>query len=253
MDKSTTKQLDLLLELQAIDKQIDEIIQMRGDLPKEVKELEDLLASLQENYQKDQEDIARLEEDIQGLRTKIKDAQVHVQRYEEQQMNVRNNREYDAISKEIELQKLDVQLSEKKIKDYYETIERKKVSLANLAEEIKNKEARFKHKQEELEAVIADSQDQEQSLYKKREKLAKAIDKALIQTYERIRKNVRNNLAVVLIKQGACSGCFTLVYPQMQAEVREKSHLVKCEHCGRIIAGVIDTIPVEENTEVIAQ
>jgi hypothetical protein len=253
MEKSIAPKLDLLLELQAIDKQIDEIIRMRGDLPKEVKDLEDELASLQERSEKDQEELVRLEETIQELRMKIKESEKLVKRYEEQQMSVRNNREYDAITKEAELQKLDIQLSEKKIKDYYERIEKNKLELGNLTNSVNEKKSYLKEKQDELQTVIADSQEHEQSLHKKRGKLEKAIDKPLLQTYERIRKNMRNNLAVVLVKEGACTGCFTMVYAQMQVEIREKNHLVNCEHCGRIIAAVADPVIIEENSEVLDQ
>jgi predicted nucleic acid-binding Zn-ribbon protein len=249
MEKSIAPKLDLLLELQAIDKQIDEIIQRRGDLPKEVTDLEDELVSLQERSQKDQEELVRLAEIIQELRTRIKESEKLVKRYEEQQMNVRNNREYDAITKEVELQKLDIQLSEKKIKDYYERIEKNKLELGILTDSINEKESYLKGKQEELKTVVADSQEHEQSLQKKRGKLEKAIDKPLLQTYERIRKHMRNNLAVVLVKEGACTGCFTMVYPQMQVEIREKNQLVSCEHCGRIIAAVADPVIIEENNE----
>lgn len=251
MENTTKKKLELLLELQTIDKQIDEIIKMRGDLPDEVKGLEDELASIQTQLQKDKEDISNLEQVIATQRIKIKEAETLVQRYEQQQMSVRNNREYDAITKEIELQKLDIQLSEKKIADCYEHIEKKKIETEQISTSIKKKEQALIDKQEELKLVIEESQQEEKSLHKKREKLVKKIDEDLLQSYERIRKNARNKLAVVLVTRGACSGCFTIVYPQMQAEIREKKRIVSCEHCGRIITDVADPIIEieEENSE----
>jgi len=251
MEKSTANKLDLLLELQAIDKLIDETIKMRGDLPKEVTELQDELESLQVRLQNEQDLLHGLEDTIKGWRIKIKETEMLAKRYEEQQMNVRNNREYDAITKEIELHKLDIQIAEKKIKAYYEEIENKKSTIEDLGKVLARKAYRLTDKQKELESVIADSQSNEKSFHKKREKLEKTIDKNLLQTYEKIRKNMRNNLAVVLVKEGACSGCFTLVYPQMQAEIREKKQLINCEHCGRIIAAVADPIILEEINEEI--
>jgi predicted nucleic acid-binding Zn-ribbon protein len=249
MEKSIEKQLDLLLELQTIDKRIGEIIQMRGDLPQEVKKLEEDITDLEGRTHKYQEEITTLEENIKVLRGKMKEAEGLVKRYEEQQMNVRNNREYDAITKEIELQRLEIQLSEKKIKDAYEQIEKRKAEIENLASSIKDKAHHLQGKQEELQAVVADSQENEQSLHKKREKLVKSIDKSFLQTYEKIRKNARNNLAVVLVKAGACTGCFTMVYPQMQAEIREKNQLISCEHCGRIMAAVADPLVIDQVVE----
>jgi len=249
MKDTIKKHIELLLELQNIDKQIDEIIKLRGDLPEEVKALEDELASLQARLQKDKEDVTNLEETIATQRVKAKESEALVQRYEEQQMNVRNNREYDAITKEIELQRLDIQLAEKKIKTCYEQIEKKETVIEQLSTLLKQKEQSLADKQEELEAVITESQDEEKDLYKQREKLVKKIDTELLESYERIKSYVRNNLAVVVVQKGACSGCFTTINPQIQAAVREKIQLVSCEHCGRIIADVVDPVMIEENEE----
>jgi predicted nucleic acid-binding Zn-ribbon protein len=249
MEKSIEKKLDLLLNLQTIDKQIDEIIYMRGGLPQEVKELEEEIANFQETEQTYQENLNDLEESIKAWRSKIKECESLVLRYEDQQMNVRNNREYDAITKEIELQRLDIQLSEKKIKNAYEEIDKKKAALEELGSLLKNKEISLDEKQKELKAVIADSEENEKGLHKKREKVIKAIDQDLVETYEKIRKNARNNLAVILVKSGACMGCFTMVYPQLQAEIKEKNQIINCEHCGRIIAGVIDPLIIQETSE----
>lgn len=250
MKNTMAKNLALLLELQNIDKQLDEIVKLQGDLPNEVKDLEDELASMQVQLQKDQEDIANLAQTITTQRVKIKDSEKLVQRYEEQQMNVRNNREYDAITKEIELQRLDIQLAEKKIKTYYEQIEKKKITLAQSNTAIKQKKQALTDKKEELKSVVKESQEEENNLHGQREKLIKKLDKDLLQSYEKIRKNVYNKLAAVVIKKGACSGCFTIIYPQLQAEVREKKELVSCEHCGRIIADVVDPLITEEENTI---
>ena len=244
MENNTVKNLSLLLELQEIDKQINKILQVRGGLPQEVKKLEDDLSNLQLQATTYQEQIANLEQNITSLRIKIKDIESQVKRYEEQQMNVRNNREYDAITKEIELHNLDIQLAEKKIKESYEQIEKNKYSFEALSKSIEKAAQNLTTKEEDLDSIRDESKEEEEKLTKKRQQLQANIDKPLLQTYERIRNNVRNNLAVVSVIGGACGGCFTIIYPQMQAEIKEKRQIIKCEHCGRILADVADSVNV---------
>ncbi|OJW70327.1 MAG: hypothetical protein BGO68_02535 [Candidatus Amoebophilus sp. 36-38] len=255
MENTIEKTLNLLLELQDVDTQIYKILQVRGGLPQEVKNLENELADLQLQAQSYQEGIASLEENISSLRVKIKDIETLVKRYEEQQMNVRNNREYDAITKEIELQNLDIQLAEKKIRENYEQIAKNKHTLEGLNDLIQKAKQNLTAKQQDLNSIIGRSQEEEQKLTKKRHELESVIDKSLLQTYERIRNKVRNNLAVVLVKGGACGGCFTTIYPQMQAEIKEKRQIYKCEHCGRILADVAEAITIiatEEDGQLLA-
>jgi predicted nucleic acid-binding Zn-ribbon protein len=249
MEKNIEKSLSLLLEIQDVDKQIQQIFQVRGGLPQEVKRLEDDLANLQSQAQNYKDEIVSLEQNISSLRIKIKDIEALVKRYEEQQMNVRNNREYDAITKEIELHKLDIQLAEKKIKEQYEQIERNKHAFQGLDESTQKAKEKLLAKQEDLNSIIGESQEEEQKLSKKRQELESMIDKTLLQTYERIRNRVSNKLAVVLVKGGACGGCFTTVYPQMQAEIKEKRQIYKCEHCGRILADVAESITIISSEE----
>ncbi|MEM7055320.1 MAG: C4-type zinc ribbon domain-containing protein [Bacteroidota bacterium] len=249
MENTVEKELELLLKLQNIDNQIDEIIKMRGDLPDEVKSLEAELANIQAQLQKDEEAISNLEQVIATQRIKIKKTEALVQRYEAQQLNVRNNKEYDAITKEIELQKLDIQLAEKKIKDCYEYIAKNRIETEQTSTSSKKKEQVFTEKQGKLQSVLEESQEKEASLHRKRARLVKKIDTDLLRSYDRIRKNVRNKLAVVLVKRGACSGCFMIVYPQVQVAIRAKKQIVSCEHCGRIIADVADPVIEEKNSE----
>lgn len=249
MENTTEKELELLLKLQNIDNQIDEIIKMRGDLPDEVKSLEAELASIQAQLQEDEEAISNLEQVITTQRIKIKETETLVQRYEEQQLDVRNNKEYDAITKEIELQKLDIQLAEKKIKDCYVHIEKKKIEAEQTRVSSKKKEQILTEKQDKLQSVIEESQEKEASLHKKRAGLVKKISADLLRSYDRIRKSVHNKLAVALVKRGACIGCFMIVYPQVQVEIRAKKQIVSCEHCGRIIADVVDPDIEEENSK----
>jgi predicted nucleic acid-binding Zn-ribbon protein len=242
MENNTVKNLSLLLELQEIDKQINKIFQVRGGLPQEVKKLEDDLSNLRLQATTYQEQITNLEENITSLRIKIKDIEAQVKRYEEQQMNVRNNREYDAITKEIELHNLDIQLAEKKIKESYEQIEKNKYALEALSKSIEKATQNFVTKQEDLDLITGESKGEEEKLTKKRQQVQANIDKPLLQMYEKIKSNIRNNLAVVSVTGGACGGCFTIIYPQMQAEIKEKRQIIKCEHCGRILADVADSV-----------
>jgi uncharacterized protein len=249
MENSTERNLQLLLELQEIDRQMSEIFQLRGGLPHEVKKLEDELAHLESQAKTYQEQITNSEQNITELRIKIKDIEALAKRYEEQQVNVRNNREYDAITKEIELHKLDIQLVEKKIKEHYERIEKNKQTLAELNKVIEKAAKNLKNKQEDLNSIIGESNEDEKKLAEKRKKLQAGIDKNLLQTYEEIRDHVRNKLAVIMVKGGACEGCFTIIYPQMQAEIKEKRQILKCEHCGRILADVAEVTIIASEEE----
>jgi len=176
----------------------------------------------------------------------IYDVSHNIAKYEEQQMNVRNNREYDAITKEIELQQLEIQISDKKINESFEAIK----NIEELIEETKSLlEERNKDlasKKAELEVIVAESEEEEQKLMKLREKATKNIEERLLKSYTKIRNNAKNGLAVVSIKRGACGGCFNVAPPQRQAEVREKKKLIVCEHCGRILADVEDVIEEPE-------
>lgn len=245
MENLIEKKLNALLDLQAIDCELDNITKMRGTLPEEAEDLEKKLSELQTQLQSMVEEVDHLEQSIANHRIKIKDTGTLVKKYEEQQMNVRNNREYDAITKEIDLQKLEIQLAEKKIKDTYERIEEKKVAIEQGQAAVEKNKQVLASKREELQTLTAESEGEERKLYKQRSQVTKSIEKRLLDTYERIRKNVRNRLAVVTIKKEACGGCFNQVPPQKQVEIREKKHIVACEHCGRIIADVIDPLPEE--------
>ena len=239
------KKLNALLDLQAIDCQLDDIARMRGALPEEVKDLENELTALQTRSYNTQEELANLEQEIVTRRVSIKSLEALVKKYEEQQMSVRNNREYDAITKEIDLQKLEIQLAEKRIKSAYEHIEKQKLDLEQYQVFIEKSQQVLADKQEALQALIGESEGEEQKLNEQRRKVTQHVDKQLLKVYERIRKNVRNKLAVVVVKREACGGCFNKVPPQKQADIKEKRSIIVCEYCGRIIADVI--VPPEED------
>lgn len=247
MQNTIEEKLKQLLKIQNIDMQLNDIEEIKGDLPDEAKTLASELDAMQTRLQQDQKDVASLEQAIKTQRVRIKDSNQLAQRHKEQQMNVRNNREYDALTKEIELQDLDRQLSEKKIKAYYEQIEKKKHTIDQASAAIQKKELALTDKQQKLKEVVEDSQEEERSLQQQRTELIENLDKDFLWSYENIRKKASNNLAIAVIKQGACSGCCIIVCPQICVVIDKKEELVKCEHCGRILADVISYNRPEEN------
>ena len=232
------QKLESLLKLQSIDSELDEIKKVRGDLPEEVRDLEDELIGFETRISKFQKELALFEEEITNRKLAIKDAEKLIKKYEDQQSNVRNNREYDAISKEIELQQLEIQISEKKIKEAQFKIEQKKKDIKQLENTLEERGKDLANKKAELNVIIAESQEEEGKLDKERAAAATHIEDRLLYSYNRLRNNAINGLAVVLVKRGACGGCFNTVPPQRQADIKEKKKLIVCEHCGRILAGV---------------
>jgi len=245
MENTIEKKLNTLLELQAIDCKLDDFAKNRGALPKEVQDLEVKLASLQTRLHNTQEEVSSLEQDIATQRVSIKAIEALVKKYEEQQMNVRNNREYDAITKEIDLQKLEIQLSEKKIKSAYERIEEKKLEVEQCQGVLEKNQQVLTDKQEALQVLLEDSQVEEQKMREQRLKVTKNIEEGLLRVYDRIRAKAHNKLAVVVVKREACGGCFSKVPPQKQADIKEKKNIIMCEHCGRILADV--AMPPDED------
>lgn len=186
-----------------------------------------------------------MEDEIKKYKDAIKDSEKLIKKYQDQQMNVRNNREYDAITKELELQDLEIQVSKKKITETQVRIENKEKDIADLNEILKDRQKDLDQKKGELDTIVSESENEEKKLRNDREKAAKKVEDRLIKSYDKIRVNAKNGLAVVLVKRGACGGCFNIVPPQRQAEIRERKKIIVCEHCGRILAGVEDEI-VEE-------
>lgn len=246
MEITIAQRLDNLTVLQNIDIELDEIKKIRGALPDEVMDLENEIAGYQTRVEKHNGELADLEQNISNFKTAIKDAEKLIQKYEEQQMNVRNNREYDAITKEIELQQLEIQILEKKIRECYAKIDGKKEEMSSTIQLVEERKKDLGSKKDELSTIVAESEEDEVALLKKRDKALKNIDDRLLNSYERIRKNAKNGLAVVYVKRGACGGCFNIVPPQRQAEIRERKKVIVCEHCGRIFADIEDEFESDE-------
>ncbi|GAB2989779.1 C4-type zinc ribbon domain-containing protein [Cyclobacterium sp. 1_MG-2023] len=245
MESPVAQKLEAILNLQNIDSRLDAIFKVRGALPEEVQDLEDEIIGYETRLSKFNTDISSMEDEIKKYKDAIKDSEKLIKKYQDQQMNVRNNREYDAITKELELQDLEIQVSKKKITETQVRIENKEKDIADLNEILKDRQKDLDQKKGELDTIVSESENEEKKLRNDREKAAKKVEDRLIKSYDKIRVNAKNGLAVVLVKRGACGGCFNIVPPQRQAEIRERKKIIVCEHCGRILAGVEDEI-VEE-------
>lgn len=246
MEKTVSQKLDSLKKLQSIDSQLDEIKKVRGALPEEVSDLEDEIVGYETRVEKFNTELSELEGNISDHKTQIKNSESLIKKYEEQQMNVRNNREYDAITKEMELQHLEIQISEKRIKEAYAKIEIKKEEIEKTQGELSERQKDLVTKKSELEVLTKESQAEEKKLLGEREKSSKNIEARLLISYTKLRDNARNGLAVVPVDRGACGGCFNVVPPQRQADIRDSKKITVCEHCGRILAEVTDEIIEEE-------
>lgn len=237
-NKTVEETLEALVKLQEIDSQLDEIKRVRGDLPEEVRDLEDELAGYDTRLVKHQDTIANLDGEISNRNNISKEAKSLIGKYESQNEKVRNNREFDAIAKEMELQELEIQISDKKIEEYNTQITFKKEQIETLTATIKDRKIDLDGKTSELETLVKESEEDEAKLMKGRKKAENTIEDRLAKAYNRIRGNAKNGLAVVTVKRNACGGCFNTVPPQKQADVAQKKKLLVCEHCGRIFANV---------------
>lgn len=232
---SVEEKLISVLTLQKIDSKLDEIQILKGELPMEVKDLEDEIEGLNTRLKHIEAEAKSIQDFINSKKNAIKDAEALIKKYEKQQNNVKNNREFEAISKEIEMQTLEIRLAEKHIKDASEEIKEKNRALEAAKKTIDEKEANLKHKRGELEKIIAET-DKEEKGYGKQSEAARAkVEPRLLAAYEKIRKNYRNGLAVVSIVRDSCGGCYNAIPPQRQAEIRQRKKIVVCEHCGRIL------------------
>ena len=235
MESTVEQKLKALYELQTIHTEIDKLRQVRGELPMEVADLEDEVAGLDTRIQKIKTELDDLEDAIVNRKNMIKESLAAIKKYETQLNDVKNNREYDAISKEIEIQGLEIQVCEKKIKEIGFEIESKTAvyesSLGNQEERKKD----FESKKTELQNITSETQKEEEDLTKKANAAEKNIDERLLTAYSRLRNNSKNGLAVVTIQRDSCSGCFNQIPPQRQLDIRQRKKIIVCEHCGRIL------------------
>lgn len=249
--QNIAKDLKSLLKLQEVDKQIEAVLHLQGALPQEIQKLEHDLVTLESLATSYTEGISEAEQTIGTLRLQIKELESDIQRYEKQQLQIRNNREYDAITKELELHQLDIQLAEKKIKTNYARIEKLQQDVLTVQAKIDSARSTLKVKKDDLDTIITDSQTEQEALTEKRKKYQAQITKQLLEQYENIRRHMPNKLGGVKVRDGACEGCFTMIPPYIQAEIQEKTQIVCCEHCGRIFGDVINVTILEQEEVVV--
>jgi len=235
MEQTVEQKLKALYELQTIHTKIDKIRQVRGELPMEVADLEDDVAGLETRIQKIKNELDDLEDDIVTRKNLIKEAQANIKKYEGQLNEVKNNREYDAISKEVEIQGLDIQVSEKKIREYGFEIASKTGIYDKALADLDSRRADLDAKKAELGTITAETQKEESELTGQAEKATANIEERLLIAYTRLRQNAKNGLAVVTIQRDSCSGCFNQIPPQRQSDIRQRKKIIVCEHCGRIL------------------
>ena len=235
VDYSMQEKIMALYELQKIDSQIDEINKIKGELPLEVQDLEDELAGLNTRVENINAEIEELNSLTRQRKREIDEANMQIAKYNEQQNNVRNNREFDSLTKEIEYQELEIELAEKRLKEYSVSIKAKKAIIEQTNADIEERNIDYKAKKEELDSIEAETAQQVADLTTKAEKAKEPIDERLLVAYNRIRKNVHNGLAVVTVTRDACGGCFNRIPPQRQVDIRQGKKLIVCEYCGRIL------------------
>ncbi|MEG1617668.1 MAG: C4-type zinc ribbon domain-containing protein [Bacteroidales bacterium] len=241
---STTKQekeytveekLTALYKLQSMLSEIDRIKTLRGELPLEVQDLEDEIAGLETRMQNYEVEIADLQTQISTKKLEIENAKTLIEKYTTQQDNVRNNREYDFLTKEIEFQNLEIELCEKRIREFTNQMTTKKEEEAKAKENLVERQSDLTNKKNELDEIIAETKHDEETLREKAKDLETQIEPRLLTAFKRIRKNARNGLAVVYIQRDACGGCFNKIPPQRQLDVKLRKKIIVCEYCGRIM------------------
>ena len=242
------EKLRALYDLQLIDSRVDEIRNVRGELPLEVEDLEDEVAGLNTRLSNLGDDVTSLDTDINNKKLAIEESKTLITKYEEQQKNVRNNREFDSLTKEIEYQELEIQLSEKRIKEFKVKIAQKNEVIDATKEKLAQQESHLSHKKNELSDILKETEKDEKLLKEKSEEYAQLIDDHLLAAYTRIRNKVKNGLAVVAIERGASGGSFFTIPPQVQLEIANRKKITIDEHSGRIL--VDPALALEEKEKI---
>jgi predicted nucleic acid-binding Zn-ribbon protein len=237
-DFSVEEKLVSLVRIQKIDSKLDQIQILKGELPMEVKDLEDEIEGLHARQTRIEEEINGIQEFIERKKQGILDAQALIQKYDKQSENVKNSREFEALNKEIEMQQLEEKLCEKHIKDATEEMADKVRQLDLAKKAVASKETNLNGKKAELEKIINETEKEETQFRKSSDAARKQAEERLLNSYDRIRNNYRNGLAVVAVERDSCGGCFHAIPPQKQSEIRLRKKINVCENCGRIL---IDT------------
>ncbi len=232
---SVEQRLKSLYELQTILSEIDRIKTIRGELPLEVKDLEDQIAGLHTRIENFSNEISDLEKAVAAEKEKINNCDALISRYNEQMDNVRNNREYDLLHKEVEFQTLEIELARKHINDYSRNIENRRADIEATRQRLADLEHILSEKQTELEEIVSETRQEEEALREKAKTFEAKVDERTLQAFKRIRKNARNGLGIVYVQRNACGGCFNRIPPQKQMEIRMHKKIIVCEYCGRIM------------------
>lgn len=248
------ERLHSLYQLQKTLSSIDEIRTLRGELPLEVSDLEDEVAGLKTRIEKIKEDISELNNIVTNKKQEIVEHKANIEKYTEQQNSIRNNREYDFLTKEIEFKNLEIELSEKKIKEAKELKKQKEEEVETTKTLLEDKTKDFQQKKKELDTIIAETKIEEEALRDTAKVIEINIEERLLQSFKRIRKNTRNGLGIVYVERDACGGCFNKIPPQRQLDIRSRKKIIVCEYCGRILidpelAGVQIEVKEEKTTK----
>ncbi|MBP7510533.1 MAG: hypothetical protein KA981_01310 [Bacteroidia bacterium] len=234
-ETSIEQKLKALYKLQLIDSKIGKLTAIRGELPMEVSDLEDDIAGQETRLANLTAEVKKMDETIAANKGKIADAKALVKKYEKQLENVKNNREFDALNKEIEIQGLEQQALEKRIKNTQFDIEQKKMAIDSLKAELEGRVLDLKNKKAELDNIVEETQKEEDELKKVRANAVKVADERLVHSYDRIRKSVKNGIGVATIDRDSCSGCFAGIPPQRQSDIKQRKKIIVCENCGRVL------------------
>lgn len=234
-DFSIEEKLTSVLTLQRIDSKIDEFKTLKGELPMEVNDLEDEVHGLVTRIQNIDIDIEKINQYIQTRKEDKKNSEALIKKYEKQQDNVKNSREFEAISKEMEMQELEMKLCDKNIKDAMVELQERNAVKTQTESVLTNKQDVLAQKQKELEKIIKETEKEEAILSEASQKAKAKVDARLLSAYERIRNNYRNGLAIVPVVRESCGGCFNVIPPQRQSEIQQRKKIIVCEHCGRIL------------------
>ena len=244
-EMSVEQKLKTLYQLQTMLSEIDKIKTLRGELPLEVQDLEDEVTGLSTRIEKIKGEIEELKSSVASKKIEIETAKASIEKYKNQQDNVRNNREYDVLTKEIEFQSLEVELCEKRIREYTASIKAKEEEIEKSNQTtLEERQKDLEIKKNELDEIISETKQEEEKLREKAKNLETMIEPRLLQAFKRIRKNSRNGLGITYVQRDACGGCFNKIPPQKQLDIRMRKKIIVCEYCGRImidpeLAGVV--------------
>lgn len=245
-DLPVEEKLRMLYELQTVVSEIDKINTLRGELPLEVQDLEDEITGLSTRVENYEDEVKSLNTAVSNKKTEIKDSKARIEKYTEQKDNVRNNREYDSLSKEIEFQTLEIELSEKRIREFTAEAKIKSEQIVKAKEELDGRKEDLERKRKELEDISEETSAEESKLNGKAEKIGGMIEERLHTAFQRIRKNARNGLSVVTVQRDACGGCFNKIPPQRQLDIASRKKVIVCEYCGRILVDKDIMTPLNE-------